>query len=218
MREHAVETVDQLLTLCSGLHNGRGTLYRGVSKYDYDLRPAVGRYPRWESRLDQLQRDMMFIFRVQGMPHCQRAPADEWEWLAMAQHHGVPTALLDWSRNPLVASFFAVENDLTHDGAVYVLQAPSFLRDSTVAPSACTEVVTVVPNHVTPRLTAQTGLFTFHPRPTEAYAPDSLQKIRIPVGLKAEALERLATYGVHAAALFPGLDGLGRYIRWLKGI
>ncbi|WP_343926879.1 FRG domain-containing protein [Rhodoglobus aureus] len=102
--------------------------YRGQIDSAWGLEPSVKRHRGW---IDG-ERDMLKRFRQSASYRSARLPIDDWEWLCLAQHHGVPTRLLDWSENPLLALFFAVEHDQNQDkadcaGEFYSLQ-PSELN------------------------------------------------------------------------------------------
>ena len=73
-----------------------------------------------------------------------------------------------------------------------------------------------IPGHLTPRITAQAGLFTIHPDPYTPFDSEEIQRTVIPNSCRKDLKATLHRHGVDWASLFPFLDGLARHILWLR--
>ncbi|HRZ13558.1 MAG TPA: FRG domain-containing protein [Kiritimatiellia bacterium] len=200
--------------------DNRDEIYRGVRCCDYRLIPKLGRIDQFaRGALESSERQMLKLFQNQALPYLNTVPDNLWEWLALAQHHGLPTRLLDWTRNPLVAAWYAVERSHDGDSMLYCYENRNIVDIGRHRnPFKIKEVVKFIPRHLTNRITVQTGLFTCHPRPRDEFSPASMRKIIIAKEFRRELKNILWKYGVHRFSLFPDLDGLCRHIQWLRTI
>lgn len=111
-REVKVRSLPQYLTLVEESQEkaSESLWYRGCGSASYHLLPTLYRHPRCETpeELAQLERKLMTRFRQRSIPYHNRSLSDDWETLFFMQHYGVPTRLLDWTENPLVALHFAL--------------------------------------------------------------------------------------------------------------
>jgi hypothetical protein len=193
----------------------RSCLCRGVDDSSYDLTPSLLRYSDL-SRIDQIEADMMWLFKTHAKAHLKWFPESEIEWLTIARHHGLPTRLLDWSLSPLVACFFSVSTSPDTDGAVYIYEVDGFQREEDISLTKLESIVAFIPSHTTKRLAAQSGIFTVHPTQQKTLVSKAIKKIIIPKTAKETILNVLVKFGIHHGTLFPDLDGLSAYIKYVK--
>jgi len=213
--------------------NGHDWLFRGVTDATHGLVPKIGRektrglkpQPGAKQRVRvpyriEDERAVLTMFKQQARAHLGSRPDSKFEWLAIAQHFGLPTRLLDWTDSLLVAAWFAVEKGGAReiDSALWVtkgvppvdldrsedqdpldLDAPQFYR----------------PPHISPRIAAQGSVLMVCPKPTEELALPFARKVVIDHSAEFAIKKRLNACGINRRHLFPDLSGLTEHLTWM---
>lgn len=193
--------------------------YRGQRDESWELKPKLGRlkiHPSLSLKRQRVELDMLAFFKERAIPHLNYEPKDNWDWLSIAQHHGLPTRLLDWTRNILVAAYFAVESKHDGDSVIYAFRPKLNLnKDDFPNPLDIPEgVFAYSPRHIASRVIAQQGCFTVFSNPEESAPSEELAKYVIAHEFRLPLKMLLNRYGINRSTLFPDLDGLAQYLEW----
>jgi len=211
-------------------------LYRGQSNSGWELDPTLFREFEGKDFSEKLvlsfEKYLAHEFQraaplqlplLYGLPKPEKQSFLAW-WVYM-QHYGAPTRLLDWTRSPFVALYFAVRNNPEKDGAVWHFDSLSLgesFPDSAESrdwssPSETDTVYTFQPLRPTEIILQQEGEFTVYQSCLKNHNSGlkkfDLNKIVIPSNKKRKILKLLQTMNISAATLFPGLDGVGRGLK-----
>jgi FRG domain len=124
-KEFRLESWDAFLRLITDTPYSNWA-FRGHRHEEFPLDTSLARYfrafrvdprawPHQEGRILRIFKRKAHQFLAQPPD-----PGDDFQWLALMQHHGAPTRLLDFTWSPYVAAFFALER-ATGDAAVWAL-------------------------------------------------------------------------------------------------
>jgi hypothetical protein len=218
MKEKRVQDFIELHQIIEA-YEARTVIYRGVKSVQYPLIPKVGRVipPESVGSREKNEQEILRLFKERAFQYLDFTPANNWDWLAIGQQYGLPTRLLDWTDNPLVACFFATNEDSEYDGVIYAYHNESYIEiEKYQDPFEYRKVGKFIPTHLTRRITNQGGLFTIHPDPYTPFESNDMEKLIIPREIRSELKRTLNKYGVDTFSLFPSLDGLATHIEWLQ--
>src|SRR5258706_1818383 len=212
-------------------YNQHAWLFRGVTNAQHLLIPKIGRELTRGSKKPlsggervriPYRRDdeeaIFSMFQQQARPYLPSPPQTQLEWLAVAQHFGLPTRLLDWTDTLLVALWFAVERGGGGEGdsAIWVTRGVAALgpvhEDS---PFGIGFARSYRPPYISPRIAAQGSVFVLCPEPTRPFGLTFVKQITIQPDAEFTIKKRLNTCGINRRYLFPDLGGLGEHLGWL---
>ncbi|WP_136659463.1 FRG domain-containing protein [Nitratireductor sp. XY-223] len=127
--EHSAKNFTELLSQLEKFQKKTKVSWsRGMRAAKYHLEPSLYRHPKLKKIEDLLstERQITTRFVQRSLPYLSRRLVGDWDKLFLMQHYGVPTRLLDWTENPMVSAYFALQNDVKHkdDDAVIWLCDP----------------------------------------------------------------------------------------------
>lgn len=202
--------------VCSDEFNG--FLFRGVSNAnEHKLLPTIGRISSLREaslgRIASVEKHWLKRFRLEGADLAPRY-SNLWDWMVLARHHGLPVRILDWTRNPLIALFFAIQENSNTKAAVYAERFTKHINiESGIDPFDVKKTGKFQPVNLSPRIAHQASMFSIHPDPRKPHDSDTLLRFEISPNLAPSLREQLRRCGIHHATIFPDLDGLAKSIR-----
>ena len=112
------------------------TLFRGQNNSEWFLHPKIARNGFQFRRNIDSEEKMLETFKRHSNQFISKDLNNYWDYLVLAQHYGMSTRLLDWTKNPLAALWFCVNRkpNKVEFGSVWILKVEDgyFLKASEI--------------------------------------------------------------------------------------
>jgi FRG domain len=205
--------------------NKSDIIFRGQT-HDQDLVPKLVRQSA-NGDTRAIEKLVITEFKRIAIPYLNNLPRNDWEWIALAQHYGLPTRFLDWSFSSLSALWFAVEKQVANVGSnsiVYLFKPllEDYNKvDGYQSPFDIDYTVIYRPPQIDKRIIAQQGLFTAHLLKENGMVVKfnnhknykrKLVKIIIPSNKRYSIRKELAISGVNPITQYPDLSGVCQFL------
>lgn len=218
--------------------------FRGHADLQWTLTPTALRYRTTDQRDRALGLLRAFKrYAETKLPHLPET-GEELKWVQHARHYGLPTRLLDWTRNAGIALYFACERQVNKadvDGAVYMLnpldlnrmaypRAPrvydahsdvrriaKYLSLSGHEEEDGLKTIAINPVWNSPRIVLQQGAFTLHGSRDFTLTADQAPSLvcwRVPAEHKHSILRELERVGISEMSIYPEPEHMCRYLVW----
>ena len=244
-------------------------IFRGHSDIDYKLLPGVLRWKDFSPGVkvgmySQLESNILNDFISNSFRYIHDIKNDDYiSWLEIAQHFGVPTRLLDFTYNPLVALFFACVENTSKDGSVWIINENAYNRlfykyySRIPLMESCLKVNQILndevlfqdyadhsssnyikypwiysPVYKEERMSLQSSVFMIWGANRQEFESfvgyehfmkfdqtvDNVEtgmicQLKINTEHKATIIKELDLCGINEKSIYPGLDGIGKYIK-----
>ncbi len=211
--------------------NSSDFLFRGQEQ-DWDLVPKIARL-KLRGKPQNIETLILEEFERTSMPLSEFPIKNKWDVIALAQHHGLPTRLLDWTFSSFIALWFAVNKEPPEIkekyGVVWLLKThKDDFKINDDLPTLNNDTKIFRPNVITRRISAQSGIFTIHKfienNPSIKHGvvqfnthrgfKDRMIKIKIPHSNFPDLRSKLNIAGINASTVFPDIDGLCKHLEW----
>lgn len=201
-------------------------------------RAAIDRFDICPKDIPRIEEGLIRQFKRQSYQYVKDIPVDHIEWLALMQHHGAPTRLIDWTYSFYIAAFFALESALSDSTcAIWAFYYDHWQKRAQEIVSSASEPISIdtildsqplvygfSPFRLNQRLTIQQGTFLAQSDITKPFLKNMGAMMRDPkenkylckIEIKCnpqlirEALKDFHRMNISHGTLFPGLDGFAR--------